>query len=49
MAKRYEISDSEWEKIEPLFAKSRTGRSQKWNNRTMFDAILWIARSGARW
>ena len=47
MRKRYELSDSEWEKIEHLFAKSRTGRPKKWNNRIMFDAILWIARSGA--
>lgn len=49
MAKRYELSDSEWEKIEHLFTKSHTGRPQKWNNRTMFDAILWLARSGAPW
>ena len=51
MAKRYELSNSEWEKIKHLFAKIRirTGRSQKFNNITMFDAILWIARSGARW
>lgn len=42
-----EPSNSEQEKIEHLFAKSRTGRQRNWNNRTMLNAMLWIARSEA--
>ncbi len=47
-AKRYELSDEQWAQIAPYFPKYRTGRPPK-NNRTMFNAILWIARSGAPW
>lgn len=46
MAKRYELSDSEWERISDFFPVSKTGRPPKWDNRTMFNAILWLARSG---
>ena len=41
MAKRYELSDSEWERISDFFPVSKTGRPPKWDNRTMFNAILW--------
>lgn len=44
--KRYEWSDEQWVQIAPYFPKYRTGRPLK-SNRTMFNAILWIARSGA--
>lgn len=47
MAKRYEISDSEWEQIANLFPTSKTGRPAKWDNRTMLNAILWLARNGS--
>lgn len=40
MAKRYELSDSEWERISEFFPLSKTGRPSKWDNRTMFHAIL---------
>ena len=49
MAKRYELSDSEWERIEALFPVSKMGRPVKWDNRTMLNAMLWIARSGSAW
>lgn len=49
MAKRYEISDSEWERIKNLFPTPKTGRSLKWDNKTMLNAILWLARSGSAW
>lgn len=35
-------------KLKNLFPDYRTGRPLK-NNRMMFNAILWIARSGAAW
>lgn len=49
MAKRYEIEDSEWERIKHLFTKAKTGRPPKWDDKTMLNAILWLARSGASW
>ena len=49
MAKRYELSASEWERIVDFFLVSKTGRPPKWDNRTMFNAIMWLARSGSAW
>jgi transposase len=46
--KRYEMTDDQWEQISYLLLGPKTGRPQK-NNRLMFNAILWIARSGAGW
>jgi transposase len=49
--KRYEISDEEWERIKDLLPsdkQKKQGRPPK-PNRDMFNAILWIARSGAPW
>ncbi len=46
--KRYEISDEQWLQIQDLFSIPKTGRPPK-DNRLMFNAILWIARSGAAW
>lgn len=49
MAKRYKLSDSEWERIENLFPSSKTGPPPKWDNKTMLNAILLLARSGSAW
>lgn len=46
--KRYEISDEQWIQIADLFPKSKTGRPPI-DNRHMFNAFLWLARSGAAW
>ncbi len=45
---RYELTDVQWNQIKDLFPEYRTGRPPK-SNRVMFNAILWIARSGAAW
>ncbi len=50
MVKRYELSDQQWKRIEPLLLgkpgdPSQTGR----NNRLFVDGVLWVLRSGARW
>lgn len=45
---RYEVTDKEWEIIEPLIPKQHMGRPQK-DVRAHFNGILWLARSGARW
>jgi transposase len=47
--RRYELSDEQWEQIKDLFPPYKTGRPSKKSNREMFQAILWIARSGAPW
>ena len=46
--KRHEMTDAHWEQIWALFPVPKTGRPPK-DNRLMFNAILWIARSGAAW
>ena len=45
---RYEITDKEWELIQPIIPIARTGRPQK-DIRAHLNGIMWIARSGARW
>ncbi|WP_167374654.1 IS5 family transposase [Paenibacillus helianthi] len=47
--RRYEISDEQWEQIKDMFPPYKTGRPSKLSERTMFNAFLWIARSGAAW
>lgn len=44
--RRYEISDEQWEQIKGMFPPYKTGRPTKLSERTMFNAFLWIARSG---
>ena len=46
---RYELSDEQWKQIEGFFPPYTTGRPSKRSNREMFNAMLWIARSGAPW
>lgn len=50
MAKRYALSDEQWEKIRDLLpgrdgCRGRSGQ----DNRLFIDAVLWILRSGAPW
>jgi transposase len=48
--RRYELSDREWERIEPLTAGKAgdSGVTGK-DNRQFVNAVLWIARTGAPW
>jgi transposase len=46
--RRYEMTDEQWEQIKGLIPKAKTGRPPK-DNRLMFNAMLWMARSGAGW
>ena len=48
LIRRYEMTDEQWEQIKDLIPKARTGRPPK-DNRLMFNAMLWMARSGAGW
>lgn len=47
--KRYELEDEQWNQIRNLFPPCRAGRPLKLDNRTTFNAILWLMRSGAAW
>lgn len=50
MTKRYELNQSQWERIEKLLPGKREdpGRSAK-DNRLFVHGVLWVLRSGARW
>lgn len=43
--RRYSVSDEMWARIEPLFPR----RGNRVDNRLFFDAVYWVARSGAPW
>lgn len=48
--RRYELTDEQWAKVEPLLSgrKGTRGRPAD-NNRQFLNAIMWIARTGAPW
>lgn len=48
MRNKRELTDEQWGQIKGIFPQYRTGRPPK-NHRLMFEAILWIARTGAPW
>ncbi len=47
--RRHELSDAQWDMIKTLFPKYRTGRPACHSNRQMFNAMLWISKTGAPW
>lgn len=49
-AKRYELSDVQWRRIEPLLPGKAgdPGRSGA-DNRLFVNGVLWVLRSGAHW
>lgn len=47
--RRYELTDEQWTQIEPLLPPYTTGRPASHDRRKMFNAILWVLRSGAPW
>ena len=50
MAKRYELSDEQWERIEELLPGKRSDpRRTARSNRNFVNGVLWVLRSGARW
>jgi transposase len=50
MVKRYELSDSQWERVKDLLPGKvgDPGRSGR-DNRQFVDGVLWVLRSGAHW
>ena len=47
-AKRYELTDAQWDRIKDLIPRAKIGRPPK-DDRMMLNAMLWLARSGAAW
>ena len=47
-ARRYELSDTQWEQTKDLIPKAKTGQPPK-DDRMMINAMFWLARSGAAW
>jgi transposase len=49
--RRYEITDSEWEKLKDLLPPEQTGKAGRpsSDNRTALNGMLWIDRTGAPW
>ena len=46
------LTDEQWKKLAPLLPELKPGKQggHPWaNNRAVFEGILWILRSGARW
>nr|WP_155252316.1 IS5 family transposase [Paenibacillus polymyxa] len=51
MRRRYELTDEEWNIVDPLLPPARKkqgGRPPK-DRRQMLNAVLWVARTGAPW
>lgn len=50
MAKRYELSDGQWRRIEKLLPGKLGDRGvTAKDNRAFVNGVLWVLRSGARW
>jgi transposase len=46
------LTDEQWKKLEPLLPREKPGKKggRPWaDNRAVFEGILWILKSGARW
>jgi len=47
---RDDLSDEQWTRIEPFVLGGRKGkRGPRSDNRRFVNALIWMARSGARW
>jgi transposase len=50
MSRRYELTDEEWDRIQPLL-KGKPGDpgGQGTDNRLFVNAVIWVGRTGAPW
>lgn len=51
VVRRYELTDAEWERLQPYFPERQMGDKgrPRRNPREILNGIFWIARSGAAW
>lgn len=50
VTRRFDLSDAQWAKLEPLLPKGRKpGRPPKWSKRQLIDGIRWRVRVGSPW
>jgi transposase len=52
MRERWELSDAQWERIEPILRPKRRpdGRGRPWQDtRVVLNGVLWILGTGAQW
>ena len=51
MARRYELTTSEWNRIKDYLPPERSGQKgrPRKDNRTMLNGIVWILRTGCQW
>ena len=49
--RRYELTDAEWERLQPYFPERQAGDKgrPKRDPREMLNGIFWILRSGSPW
>ena len=48
--RRYELSETQWRRIEPLLAGKPGDPGRRGaDNRLFVNGVLWVLRSGARW
>ena len=44
-----DLSDEQWQRIEPLLPKKKQGRDPLHSRREMINALLYLARTGCQW
>jgi putative transposase len=44
-----DLTDEQWQTIEPLLPKKKQGRNATHSRREMLNALLYMARSGCQW
>ena len=50
MARRHELTDSQWARIAHLFPENQPRRGRPWkDHRLVLNAILWVLKTGAPW
>ena len=48
MRRRHELSDAEWDRLEPLLPPHRAGRARR-DDRQVINGIVWKLATGAPW
>ena len=45
----HKITDKQWKIIEPCLPQAKSTGRPRLDSRTVFNAILWVLESGAKW